>query len=314
MIDRFADMRTFVSVVENQSFAAAAAQLGVVKSAVSRRVSDLEARLGVRLLNRTTRQFSLTEAGAAFHDRCVALLAAVEEAEEEASQGASRVAGRLRISGPMSFGVHCLAPDIGEFLERHPGLEIDLDLNDRIIDLIREGFDLAVRISRLKDSTLVARRIAPIRHAFCASPAYLERFGVPAAPDELKAHKGLMYSNVDSRSYWQVRDPRTGALRSVDVPCALRVNNGDAMREAAIAGFGIVVLPTFIVHRAVRAGDLRVFLTEYEPPPIALHAVYPATRHVPARVRALIDFLVARFGSAPYWDEDVFGPAASLAS
>ncbi len=309
MIDRFEDMRTFIAVVENRSFANAATQLGVVKSAVSRRIRDLESRLNARLLNRTTRQLNLTETGSAFFDRCVTLLAAVEEAEEAASQGAARIAGRMRISAPMSFGIHCLTPHIGAFIEQHPGLVVDLDLNDRIIDLVREGFDLAVRISRLKDSTLVARRIVPIRHALCASPAYLDQFGTPSSPDDLKAHKGIVYSNVDSESYWQLKDPKTGSAVSVDVPYALKLNNGDAMREAAIAGFGIAALPTFIIHRAVKAGDLKIFLTDYERPAIALYAVYPSARHVSGRVRSLIDFLVKRFGPTPPWDDDVFQSA-----
>ncbi len=307
MIDRFEDMRTFAAVVENRSFGGAAEQLGVVKSAVSRRIRDLESRLGTRLLHRSTRQVSLTEAGVMFYDRCAVLLAAVLEAEEAASSGTTAISGKLRISGPMSFGIHCLAPAVGELLERHAGLNADLALDDRIVDVIGEGFDVAVRISQLRDSSLIARRIAPIRHAACASPDYLRRFGTPGIPADLKAHKGIVYANAESRAYWNFSSPAGCDSQTPHVPSVLRLNNGDAIREAAIAGYGVAVLPTFIIHRAVKAGDLQVFLTEYEPPPITLCAVYPSARHLPARVRLFIDFMIARFGPTPYWDRDVFG-------
>ena len=310
MADRLEDIRTFVAVAEQRSFAAAAIRIGVVKSAVSRRISDLEARLGVQLVARTSRRFSLTSAGSAFYERCIGVLEGIAEAEAEVSQGAARIAGPLRVAGPMSFGMHCLTAPVVSLLQAHPDLLIELELDDRFVDLVGERFDVAVRISALKDSTLIARRLAPIRHALCASPAYLARYGTPQRPEDLRAHRGIIYSNVDGRSYWRLRDPATGASPQVEIPSALRVNNGDAMREAAMADFGIVSLPTFIIHKQVAAGALCVFMTEWEPPPIAVHAVYPGARHLPARVRAFIDFLVARFGPTPHWDRDVFGPAA----
>lgn len=307
MSDRFEDIRTFVAVVQANSFATAADRLGLAKSAVSRRVRDLENRLGAQLLNRTTRQLSLTYTGAEFYVRCMQLLSDLQEAEDIAAQGSATPVGILRVSGPMSFGVHCLAPVLGEFLAAYRRLTIDLDLNDRQVDLVNDGFDLAVRISRLQDSSLIAQPITPIRHATCASPAYLRQYGIPETPDDLIEHQGLAYSNVDDRLHWQFQDPVSGELQSVDVPCALRINNGDAMREAAIMGCGIAVLPTFIIHNAVMNRQLQVILSEYMRAPISLHAAYPSGRHLPAKVRVFIDFLLARFGPEPYWDQDIFG-------
>ncbi len=310
--DRFEDLRTFVAVAEQRSFAAAADQLGVVKSAVSRRIRELEGRLGVQLVSRTTRRFHLTDGGMAFYERSVALLAGLEEAEELAGRGASAINGRLRVSGPMSFGIHCLTPVVGEFLERHSGVSIELELDDRIVDVVHERFDLAVRIGRLADSSLIARRIAPIRHAVCASPDYLRRFGVPSTPEALAGHRALHYANADDPSIWRFRNPETGAVGAIEVPSNLKINNGDALREAAVAGFGITRLPTFIIHRAVQAGELKVLLGDHEAPAVGLYAVYPATRHLPARTRSFIDFLVERLGAVPYWDQDI--AAASSAA
>lgn len=307
MSDRFEDIRTFVAVVQSHSFVSAGTQLGLAKSAVSRRVRDLENRLGTPLLNRTTRHLSLTDTGAEFYARSVRLLADLQEAEDIASQGNATPVGTLRVSGPMSFGIHCLAPMLNEFLMKHRRVTVDLELNDRHVDLVNDGFDLAVRISRLQDSSLVARHIAPIRHAVCASPTYLRQHGIPKTLEDLIEHQGVAYSNVDDRLHWQFRDPVTGELQSVDVPCALRINNGDALREAAIAGCGIAVLPTFIIHKAVMRKQLRVLLSEYMRSPIGLYAVYPSGRNLPAKVRVLIDFLLTRFGPEPYWDRDIFG-------
>lgn len=212
MSDRFEDIRTFVAAVQANSFASAAEQLRLAKSAVSRRVRDLEARLGTQLLNRTTRHLSLTDTGAEFYARCVRLLADLQEAEDIASQGDAIPVGNLRVSGPMSFGIHCLAPMLKEFLVSHRRVTVDLKLNDRHVDLVNDGFDLAVRISRLQDPSLVARHIAPIRHAICASPSYLRQHGIPKTLEDLIEHQGVAYSNVDDRLYWQFRDPASGEL------------------------------------------------------------------------------------------------------
>jgi DNA-binding transcriptional LysR family regulator len=302
MADKFEDVRTFVAVVQGRGFNAAARQLGFVKSAVSRRIRELEDRLGTRLLNRTTRTITLTESGTEFYARSLRLLADLQEAEDIASQGAHEAVGRLRISTPVSFTIHCLAPALKAFQEANPKLELELETNDRKIDLVGEGFDLALRISRLKDSSLVARRLAPIRHVVCASPAYWRERGRPKEPKDLRAHSGIAYSYVDSRSYWLFKGDE-----SVDVKSTLILSNGDAIREAAIAGCGVAYLPTFIIYRAVERGELVPVLTEYARPEITLNAIYPSNRNVPTKVRKFIDFCVEQFGEEPFWDQQIFG-------
>ncbi|UXI69786.1 LysR family transcriptional regulator [Tahibacter amnicola] len=302
MADRYEDLRTFVAVVDAHGFGVAADRLGVVKSAVSRRIRELEDRLGAQLLQRSTRSISLTGPGQEFYERAVRILADLHEAEAIASAARTEPTGALRVAAPMSFGVLHLAPVIGEFLDRHRQMRVDLDLNDRFVDLINEGFDLAIRISRLKDSSLVARPIATIRHAVCASPDYLRRHGTPATPEDLAGHRGLAYSNLDERTYWSFIQPDTGKAFSVEVASVLRVNNGGALRESAIAGHGVAYLPTFIIAPAVERGELVPLLQPFQRPPLELSAVYPSRRNVPAKVRAFIAFLADRFGEAPYWD------------
>jgi DNA-binding transcriptional LysR family regulator len=300
MTDRFEDMRTFVAVAQHRSFNTAADRLGLGKSAVSRRIRDLEDRLGTRLINRTTRQLSLTEAGTLFYERCTKLLTDLQEAEDTAAKGSAEVVGHLRISAPVSFTTHCLAPIIGEFLTKHPRVTLAVEMNDRFVDIVSEGYDIALRIGQLKDSSLIARRIAPIRHVVCASPTYLEMHGRPLQPEDLRSHKGITYSNVDPTRNWLFRDNQ-----SVEVPNAILLNNGDAIREVAIAGYGITILPTFIVYKAIARGELEIVLAEYERPAIALYAVYPSSRNVSAKVRLFIDFLVEKLGDKPFWDQGI---------
>jgi DNA-binding transcriptional LysR family regulator len=306
MSDYFEDIRTFVAVVQAPGFAGASERLGLAKSAVSRRIQELEDRLGSRLLHRTTRQLSLTEAGTEFYQRSLKILADLQEAEDVASKGASEPVGKLRISGPMSFGILCLAPVIGEFMRKYPQLNVELVLNDRRVDLVEDGFDLAVRIGRLKDSSLIARRIAPVRHVVCASPDYFRERGKPKAPQDLRGHLALTYSYEDDRKNWHFTNYDPVEMRSTFI-----CNNGDALREAAIAGCGVAYLPTFIIYEAVAAGKLDVCLTECalapgSREPLALHALYPSTRNLSAKVRAFIDFLVEKFGEKPYWDRGIF--------
>ena len=303
--DKFEELRTFIAVADCHSFVAAADQLGIVKSAVSRRVRELEERLGVQLIARTTRRLHLTEGGVAFYERALALLAGLHEAEDLAAQGASAISGRLRVSGPMSFGIHCLTGAIGTFLEQHTAVTIDLELDDRLVDIVQERFDLAVRIGRLADSSLIARRITSIRHAVCASPDYLRRYGIPKTPDALSTHQCLHYGNAPDPSLWWFGYSEPAVPYTVEVPGRLSINNGDALREAAIAGRGIVRLPTFIVHRAVVSGELAVILAEHEAPAVGLYAVFAGTRHLPARTRSLIEHLAAYLGPVPFWDRDI---------
>jgi DNA-binding transcriptional LysR family regulator len=301
MADRFEDLRALVAVVSAGGFAAGAQRLGVAKSAVSRRIRELEDRLGARLIDRTTRRIQLTQTGRDFHDRAVELLAGLDEAEEAASSAGGELKGRIRVSAPVSFSTHCLAPAIGPFLERHPAVSLSIDTNDRMVDLIRDNFDIAIRIARLPDSSLVARRLVTIRHVCVASPALLERLGTPQKPEDLSRFPGVTYSNVDEAKYWEFADGVVSTVTS-----RIGFANGDAVREAAIAGLGVAVLPTFIAHDAVKRGELSIVLAQHMRPPIAMHALHPSGRNQTARARAFIDFLVDAFGGEPVWDRDLF--------
>jgi DNA-binding transcriptional LysR family regulator len=309
MQDKFEDLRTFVTVVQSRGFAAGARRLGVVKSAVSRRVQELEERMGVHLINRSTRVLSLTDTGRIFFEKATALLAGLEEAEGLATNGAVEPVGKLRILAPCSFGRLHLAPIVGSFLEMHPRLSVDLSLSDDFVDLLAEGHDMAVRIGELKDSNLSARTLGDIRRVACASPAYLKRFGTPLQPQDLTRHRGIAYTNVDDDQFWRFVDRSTGKEQRVAVHSRLHVNTGDALCEAAIAGCGVTVLPTFIIHKAVIAGDLVPLMLPHEKVPTSIHVVYPARRLVPAKVKAFVDHLALKCAPHPYWDRDVFGPA-----
>ena len=297
MADRFEDLRVLVAVVSAGGFAAGAERLGVAKSAVSRRIRELEDRLGARLFERTTRRVQLTEAGQGFHERAVELLAGLDEAEEAASSSSGELKGRIRVAAPVSFTTHCLAPAVNLFLERHPAVTLSIDTDDRMVDLIHGGFDIAIRIAKLADSSLIARRIVTIRHACVASPALLERLGTPQKPEDLSCFPGIVYSNRVEANYWSFADNVVPSVTS-----RLYFANGDAVREAAIAGLGVAMLPTFVVHDAVRNGALTIVLAKHMRPPIALYALHPSTRNQTARSRAFIDFLVDTFGGEPFWD------------
>lgn len=298
MSDKFEELRTFVAVVQAQGFAPAGKRLGIAKSAISRRVTDLEDRLGTRLLNRTTRQLSPTPAGSELYQRGIRLLADFQEAEDAVSKGSNEPAGRLRVSAPASFGSQCLGQIIPEFMNRFPRLQIELELEDRLIDLVANGFDVAVRISRLKDSSLIARKIVTIRHVICGSPEYLRRQGRPKAPKDLRDHTILRYSSVDDS--WKFTSGETLSPTSTFL-----CNNGDTLREAAIAGGGLAYLPTFVVHEAVADGRLEICLSGFEKDPISLYAVYPTTRHLSVKIRVFTDFLVEKFGADPFWDRAI---------
>lgn len=295
------DMQLFAAVVEAEGYSQAARVLGLSKSSVSKRISALEDRLGVRLLNRTTRRLSLTEAGAAFHEGCLRVVAAAEAAEEAVTHLASAPRGILRISAPMSFGVQHVAPFLPALLERYPELAIDLVLNDRIVDLVDEGFDLAIRIGNLSDSSLIARRLAPSRRMACASPAYLDAQGTPQTPAELRHHDCLLYSYQASGATWRFRGP--AGPQHVSVSGRLQANNGEALRAAAIGGLGIALLPTFLVCDQLRDGRLVALLREWQDPGEGgVHALFPTTRNLSPKVRAAVEFFAECFGGTPYWD------------
>jgi DNA-binding transcriptional LysR family regulator len=299
----FDEMAVFVRAVEAGTFSGAAQRLGIAKSIVSRRISSLEARLGTSLFHRTTRRLSLTETGLAYFERVRRSLADVAEADDVARRLQGELRGKLRVAAPMSFGRRHLSPAIAGFLAAHPQLDIDLDLNDRRVDLVSEGYDLAIRIGKLADSSLIARTLAPCRHVVCASPAYLAARGLPITPSDLAAqdHDCLVYSNRPASEQWRFRVGDEWKEAPVTAR-RLGVNNGDVLRDAAVAGLGLIVLPTFIVSDAVVAGTLTVVLADYEFFDPSIHAIWPPNRQPSAKVRALVDFLTERFGGTPYWD------------
>ena len=302
-MDTISGMITFARVVEANSFSEAARRLGVSKSAVSKQIARLEDRLGARLLNRTTRRISPTEVGAAFYERCARIVAEVEEAELAVTRLQAEPRGVLRVNAPMSFGILHLAPAIAVFMKRYPDLEIDLTLNDRFVDLIDEGYDLAIRIGTMADSSLIARKLAPSRLVACAAPAYLRRRGLPTVPRDLADHECLIYSLATAGDLWKFTDSE-GTPQPVRVSARLKVNNGDVMRDIAAAGLGLTVLPTFIAAKGLEAGTLVPVLTDYRLPETAVSAVYPQNRHLSPKIRVFVDFLAGRFGPEPYWDRE----------
>jgi DNA-binding transcriptional LysR family regulator len=300
-MDQLAALRAFVAVAEAQSFSNAARALRIAKSAVSRQVSDLESDLGARLLHRTTRSLSLTEAGRAYFERAARILADLDDANRAVGELQAAPRGRLRISAPMSFGFLHLMPALSDFMARYPEVVVDLAMNDRFVDLVNEGFDVAIRIATLPDSSLIARQLAPARRVICASPNYLSTHGAPRSPNDLKTHACLFNSNLPSAREWRFVSPDDVPV-PVTVNGRLSVDNGDALRVAALCGLGLANLPTFIVGADLQSGALATVLDSFVAQDLSISAVYPHSRHLSPTVRALIDFLVDRFGPEPYWD------------
>jgi DNA-binding transcriptional LysR family regulator len=295
-MDRFHAITAFVRVVEAGSFARAAERLGVSVSAVSRQVAELEAHLAVRLLNRTTRRLSLTEGGQAFYERSVQLLADLDEAEVAVTSASIVPRGTLRLTCSATFGARHLAPAVAAFTSRNPQMRFDAELSERIVDLVEEGFDLAVRVGATGSQNLVARKIGSSRIVCCAAPSYLELHGEPREPEHLATHACMTYEYLPTRNVWSFRDPR-GGERSVRIAGPVHANNGRFLEALAAEGAGIVREPDFIVGPDVRAGRLKAILTEFEPAPLPIYIVYPSRRHLSAKVRAFADFLSERFAT-----------------
>ena len=295
------DMSVFVRIVEAGGIGKAADQLGIAKSGVSRRLVALEGRLGVTLLNRTTRSSSLTSVGREYYERAVKLIGDVSELDGLATDKGKSLEGLLRLAVPLSFGLSHLSPAIDKFAVDHPGLSINIDFSDRQVDLVEQGVDLAIRISDLNDSSLQARHICPIRLLLCASPAYLERRGAPRKPEELRDHQVLGYTLGSGHTIRLVN--QQGDEQLVHTSARMAANNGDFLHDMALAGHGIAVLPTFIVWQSLATRELVPVLEQYTLPNIKAWAVYPQTRYLSQRARQFIDFLVERFGDKPYWDE-----------
>jgi len=291
------DILAFVRVVETGAFTRAAERMGISKSLLSRRVARLEEHLGARLLTRSAQGTQPTVVGQSYYERASRILTELDAAREVVAEAVTQVAGPIRLTAPLTFGTMHLAPALADFARDHPRVELDIHFDDSLVDLVAGGFDLALRIGSLADSSLVARRIAPVRAHLLGSPAYLEARGRPSHPRDLARHDLLAYGNNEQ---WRFRvDGRWDYVRGRP---RLRTNNGEMLREAACAGLGLCLLPSFIAAPAIEAGRLEILLPEFPIDEVALHAVMPPGRSTTARVRALVDFLVARFGPEPSWD------------
>lgn len=293
-MNAFEDMRLFVQVLESRSFTAAAEQLGISKQYISRRLMQLESRLGARLLNRSTRRLDVTALGQSYYDSAVRLLAEVEQIEQGIAGQAAEPRGILRVSAPLSFAMAQLSELMPRFLQRYPQVQVEMDLSDRPVDLLGEGYDLVLRIGVLEDSSLIARRIASIARVYCASPDYLAARGIPDTPQELAAHDCLPYGHA-RQVQWRFQVD--GKPLVIGVGGRLRANNGELLCEAAVAGMGIAYLPRFIVQQAITSGQLQTVLDDFVTEPLALSAVYPQHRQTSRPVQVLIEFLREHLGN-----------------
>lgn len=294
------DMLVFAQVVKARSFSRAAERLGQSKSRVSKAVARLEAALGVRLLHRSTRRLGLTEVGEAYFEHCERILEELAQADNTVHRLHQAPRGTLRISASVAFGTLHVAPALPGFMVRYPELNVDMTINDRLVDLVDEGYDLALRITAAPDDHLVARRLAPIRRKICASPDYLARHGLPQHPDDLQCHNCLDYTHMSSQGQWRLKGP-AGDI-AIPVSGSLRINDDEALSQAVVGGLGLALLPTFIIGREPQAGRLIEVLPGYVPVERFLYAVHLPNRHLPPKVRAFIDYLLQRFGEEPYWD------------
>jgi DNA-binding transcriptional LysR family regulator len=302
-LENLTGMAVFAGVAEAMSFSGAARRLGMSKAAVSKHVARLERSLGARLLNRTTRRLSLTEVGAAFYEHCARVVAEAEAAELAVSRLRSEPRGVLKVTTPAAFGHLHIASGIPDFLKRYPEMSVQMVTNDRVVDLAEEGYDVAIRMSADPAPNIVARRLAPVRWAVCASPAYLKRNRTPKAPQDLAQHNCLFYSFLAASSDWHFKS-ETGDV-AVRVTGNFTVSNSEALREAVLQGLGVALLPTFTVGTDIQAGSLRMLLPGYKPLGTFgtdVYAVYLPTRYLSPKVRAFVDFFVERFGPEPYWD------------
>lgn len=302
------DMLLFARVVEARGFSEAARRMRSSKSRVSKAVARLEQSLGARLLNRSTRGLSTTEIGAAFYEHCARIADEAAQAAELASRLQSEPRGTLRISAPVAFGRLHVAPALAEYLVRHAGLSVDLTVTDRLVDLVEEGHDVAIRIAREPSLHLVARELAPVRRVICATPAYFRHHGVPATPHELQAHNCLHRTPFGAQAEWRLHGPQGEA--AVRIKGSLRIDDDDTLAQAALSGLGIALLPTFIIGGDLQAGRLQAVLGDYVPLERRVYAVHLPNRHLPAKVRTFVELLRERFGPVPYWDRGVPGVSA----
>jgi DNA-binding transcriptional LysR family regulator len=297
-MDKVREMASFVAVVNAGSFVAAADHTGLSKAAVSRHVAELEARLGTRLLQRTTRRLSLTPEGQSFYARSKELLAAIDEAETELTDSRVEPSGLIRVNAPLTFGVLHLAPIWGRFATLYPKISFDVTLNDRVADLIEEGYDLAIRIASMPSSTLVSRKLASTRMVLCASPTFLEQYGTPKQPNDLRTLRAISYTYWSTQDEWHFTGPH-GPV-SVKVNACIHTNNGDTCRSAALDHQGIILQPDFLVGEDLQRGTLIELIPEYHAAELGVYAVYPTRKYLPLKLRRLIDFLADAFRKPPW--------------
>jgi DNA-binding transcriptional LysR family regulator len=298
-MDKLESLRAFVKVVQHGGLSAAARDLRLSRSAVSKCLIDLETELGVQLLVRTTRSASPTENGLAYYERVVAILAEIDEADAAIGSLQSEPRGILRVNAPMSFGTLHLGTAIADFMEKYPELKIQLVLSDELIDPVREGFDVTLRIADLPSSSLIARKISPAPRVICAAPSYLQRHGAPQHPNDLREHECLTYGHLATGYQWKLSGP--DGDHWIQIPWTLCTNNAEVLRDAAVKGRGVALLPTFIAGADLRTGALTAVLTQYKAPEISVYAIYPQTKHLSVKVRVFIDFLAERFDGRPDW-------------
>lgn len=293
-MDMLLAIRVFAMVAERGSFVRASKRLGIATSVASRRVAELEQHLGVRLLNRTTRRLSLTESGDAFYERSVQLIAALTDAEQAAQASATTPRGTIRLTSAIHFGMSRLAPAIAAFLDRHPQVSFNVSLSDHMVDLVEEGFDLAVRVGEADNTNLIARKLTETRLIVCASPAYLAARGTPKTPEDLSNHNCFSYAYVPRGRMWSFRD-KTGKTRVAGGSGNLSANNASLLVEIAAHGAGVAVAPDFIVEAGLASGRLTPILQDFTATTSVIYAVYSSRRHLPAKVRAFVSFLVEYF-------------------
>jgi DNA-binding transcriptional LysR family regulator len=299
-MDKFDSIQAFTRVVMAGGFAAAAREMGLSRSQVNKLVVALEDQLGVQLLHRSTRVVTPTETGLAFYERCVEILASLEEAERAITQLHAEPRGKLRINAPMTFGTMHLAPALADFLVQYPDLEVQLTLNDRFIDPIEEGFDVTVRIAKPQAiASLIVHPLTTAQRVLCAAPSYLDTHGAPTRPDELRHRSCLHYGQLAVEAQWTLIG-RDGE-QTISITGILCSNNGEVLRDAAVRGLGITLLPTFIVGQELQQGTLQIVLPDYHPPELTIAVVYPVNRHLSTKVRLLVDFLQQRFGAQSDW-------------
>ncbi len=301
-MDKLTSMLVFSKVAKAGSFAAAAKELGLSRAMATKHVMQLENGLGIRLLNRTTRNLNLTEVGAVYLERCRQILDDMEEMELAVTRLQTEPRGLLKVCATPFFGSYHLAPAISAYMEVYPDVHVDLTLQTSNVDLIEEGFDLAIQLDELQDSSLIARSLGTSQRVVCGAPAYFKQHGIPQSPEDLRNHNCLVNLSLSPRDHWQFNIPG-GETTVVKVSGTMQANVADALRISALSGLGLVILPTYMVGQDIRRNRLQAVLTEFVPAPLEIHAVYPHRKHLSAKVRTFVDFLHERFHPKPYWEE-----------